>query len=881
VKISKKSIFVSVVTLAAATIIFVEYFKTLAGNHLDQVQQELQKFLGKDVSFQGVEVSLWRGLGFSAREFRIADDSRFAATPFVRAKELRLGVSLWQLLLGRVFINSLTFQDAEFQIITNEKGLLNASALASRKKELGALPKLGIASPEKRHSGVSFDVSKIRVVNGRLDFIDRSVKEPAELKIKNIEMEASGLDPRAPTRIKFIAALAEGLTHDMRIEGVLGPLQQQREWSQQPMELEMQFDSLYLPSLARALPIIRNKIPLQLNLTGPMALEAKLAGTLQRPRVTNIILKMSLFGSSEYNAILKGAFATPEHGDWSDANLKGTLALERLNLLQLRGLPFLQQTLPATLVAEGPMSFSSRFEGTWNTLRVGASAEADTSDFALGDWLRKPGDYSVKLRAQISREKDRVVLHESTLSLGNSKMTLSGLIDNSANSKLRLKLRADRGPLTPWASLVAPISSYRATGSVDWDILLEKNFAAADGGWNMRGKLNLVDSELADERTGTKINHLNATVSFLGPEARIEKASFNLGSSQIAMAASMPDLTEPRANYTLSARELKAADLPSLPASSSIKLKNVSSSGEIQFKNGAALLKGTVVSTDGSVKDIPYRDLQADVAWLPVGMSVKNLSLRVFSGIIRSDGLWLASELAHRFELASQIESVDVQSLLAQTIPPLKNRLTGRLDFRGAFNAASENGALIQDVLKGSGEASIQKGTINDFNLLSQFLLRSNRGSRSPHLTAGLVALVDRRDTPFDSLKANFNIDRPGILTANLLLATPEYTISGAGWLRFDRTTKWNGMLLLSPGVTQELQREYKTLRYFVDRRGRLAVAFRVEGTLPNITIKPENRMLAQALRWSSSPAANESANVEQKERKNWVPRSLEKLLGR
>ena len=88
-------------------------------------------------------------------------------------------------------------------------------------------------------------------------------------------------------------------------------------------------------------------------------------------------------------------------------------------------------------------------------------------------------------------------------------------------------------------------------------------------------------------------------------------------------------------------------------------------------------------------------------------------------------------------------------------------------------------------------------------------------------------------------------------------------------------------MLLLSPGVTQELQREYKTLRYFVDRRGRLAVAFRVEGTLPNITIKPENRMLAQALRWSSSPAANESANVEQKERKNWVPRSLEKLLGR
>src|SRR5207237_8371872 len=122
--------------------------------------------------------------------------------------------------------------------------------------------------------------------------------------------------------------------------------------------------------------------------------------------------------------------------------------------------------------------------------------------------------------------------------------------------------------------LVAPISSYRATGSVDWDILLEKNFAAADSGWNMRGKLNLVDSELADERTGTKINHLNATVSFLGPEARIEKASFNFASSQIAMAARMPDFTEPRVSYPLTAVGLHAAAVDRRHRSSVVRLTN-------------------------------------------------------------------------------------------------------------------------------------------------------------------------------------------------------------------------------------------------------------------------------------------------------------------
>src|SRR4029077_14338420 len=104
---------------------------------------------------------------------------------------------------------------------------------------------------------------------------------------------------------------------------------------------------------------------------------------------------------------------------------------------------------------------------------------------------------------------------------------------------------------------------------------------------------------------------------------------------------------------------------------------------------------------------------------------------------------------------------------------------------------------------------------------------------------------------------------------------------SGAGWIKFDRTVKLNGLLLLSPSITQEIPREYKTDRYFVDRRGRLAVSFRMEGTLLNVTIRPENRLLAQALRWSLQ-GSNESSGTENpKKRREWFPQSLEKLLNR
>jgi hypothetical protein len=122
------------------------------------------------------------------------------------------------------------------------------------------------------------------------------------------------------------------------------------------------------------------------------------------------------------------------------------------------------------------------------------------------------------------------------------------------------------------------------------------------------------------------------------------------------------------------------------------------------------------------------------------------------------------------------------------------------------------------------------------------------------------------------------------IRTDELSLVTPDYTITGAGWVGFDRTTQWNGLLVFSPRVTQELQREYKMIRYLLDRRGRLSIAFRAEGKFPNVKVKPENRAVAQVLRRSFPQKADDSAvgggkSSEKNERKTWLPESLEQLL--
>ncbi|MGH7826379.1 MAG: AsmA-like C-terminal region-containing protein [Candidatus Binatia bacterium] len=879
------------IVFAGAIFFLIHSLNTLAGQSREQLRQELQKLLGKDVTFDGLEVSLWSGLGFSAREFRIADNPRFAATPLVRARELKLGVSITQLLLGRIVVDSLTFEDPEFQVITDEAGRLNLSALADRKKEAGSSPRSRAARQERNHTAANFLITKMQIRNGRVDFIDRSVKEPAELQVRNVEMELKGLNPRGKTRIRFTAAIAEGLSHDVRIEGELGPSAQGLNWLQQPVELEIQLDSLQVPLLTRAMPILRNKIPRELEVAGPFAMRAKVSGTFERPRITDVILKGLLFGSSDYNATLTGQVELPESRAWSKAQLKGKFTLDPVKLTDLRRLPQIEALLPATLVTEGPVSIYSQFEGTWKNLRIGALIKAGRSEIRFGDWLRKPAGNPAELRAAISRLKNGLILHKSALSLGSSKMTLSGAFEESPEPRLRLKLQNEPSPLAAWSHFVPGLSFYGVRGKVVWDLTFEGKFPTPDGRWKLGGKLKLADAELRHKESGRKIDQLDADVSFAGREARVENASFRLGSSNIKMTASVADLAQPKAGFKFSSRELNPMDLPIFPANISNQIKDVTFAGEAQIDNGAPLVEGIFSSAEGTLDGAAYRDLRADVSWSPRGISFKDFFLRAMNGTIQSQGFWMTdSDHTQRFELTSELASVDVAELVKQNFPQLKGRVEGQLNLRGRFNATPQNGATIQQVVRGAGETAIYQGTIRDINLIAMFLPRHRGVSDSTGVASRLPPMltesVNRQDTPFDVIKASFTVERQRLRTDNLILVTPDYTITAAGWVGFDKTTRWSGLFVLSQHLTQELQQEHKAIRHLLDRRGRLALSFRVEGRLPNVKIRPENRALAQAL-GVRSPQTAEGATgsgeeeQEKRDKGEWLPKSLEELLRR
>jgi hypothetical protein len=888
-KIPRKLLLFTLIAVAVAIGGLVQTFNVIVGKNRAFVEQELQKVFGKDLHYDGLEVSLLPRPGFSAREIRIADDPRFAATPIVRAKELILGISLWNLLWGRIVIDSLGFSEPELQIITDEAGRLNLTTLSERKKELRSFPRFHSTAPERRPSVVSFAIGEIRVRSGRVEYLDRSVQAPAELHIKNIELAIRGFSPNEATRIRLAAALTEGLSQDVRIDGEIAPQATGASWSQRSVTFAIHFDSLHVPVIAGAIASLRDRIPRALDVTGPMALQANVSGTIERPRVDDFTLKAPLFGSSDYNAIATGAIDFTERGSWSAAQLQGRLNVKTVDLERLRNLPFLQQLLSPAVVTEGGVSFFSRFEGTWNTLRIGALLVADKGDIRYRDWLRKPANTPAEVRAKISRQKHRFLFHESELVVGRSKTNFSGSLETEPAPHLRLLLHGEQSSLAGWNQFLPPSEFLATAGRADWRLVVDKGLLPNDDRWSVHGDVKLGDAEVKHKVSGRKIEKLTGQFLFLGKQARLDNVAFRIGSSLFSLSGTVPDLLQPRLAYQLRSPRLNLADLPALETTSGLHLTNATGKGQLQMENSRILLAGSFAAPEGSFQRFNFRDFRSDILWSATGLAFDDLSLKIFKGTLLSEGRWtIAGDNSRRLRFTWRADAIDTSLLIGQLIPRLKNRLEGRLSGRAQFDAAAGPGASLRDALGGDGETAVDRGVIRHFNLLRQLLLGGGDPDGSAETIARLppsiAGLLNHRDTPFDSLKASFILEQKRIRTENLVMTTPDYTITGAGWMGLDRSTRWNGLIVLSPRVTQEIQRDYRMFRYLLDRRGRLAISFRLEGTIPNVKIRLDNRPLAQLLRSGAPPGDRESDNQSgeaTREGKAWLPDALERFLNR
>lgn len=819
-RIRRKAVTIVLATLACGLVLLVVFLNTFVDKNRERIREEIEKSLGRAVRFDDLRLSFWGGIGLSAKQVSIAEDPRFAATPFIQARELKMQLRWLPLVLGNIDIKKFVLDTPEIQIIKNEEGILNLSALASSERRARETSKETREVKEtKKRAALSLLPSAIYLTGGRIDYIDRSFKEPVEVQIRNIRMDLKGLVLSGTIKVKLSASLFEGQGQNVTVEGHLGPVRGETTWTQHPLDLQVQLDSLPLSQLSRAFPFLRETLSPYLGMTGPLTLEAKFLGTFERPKISNLTLTGAVFGAPEKNASVKGELDFSKGNSWSEGEIKGKMVVDPASLEHLRKIPFLKQTLPSSLASEGPWSLSSEFQGSLANLRAHFRIKGGESEIRYGNWLSKTKGIPAEIEVKVGRHKDRVVFEESSLTLHNLKVNFSGQIEEFPERRLTLQIRSDNADLSGWEKILPPLSSLSTGGSLRWNLSLKKNLALPPGEFDVRGSLTLDRVEAKDKRSGRGIEKMNARLSFLGREARIER--------------------------------------------------------------GEATLDG-----------IPLANLRGDFAQLPNGLSFKNLSLQALGGTLRANGAWeTRSDSFVRLALDSSIEAMDLKTLLAQEFPTFKDQIEGQLNFKARLGGESKDSAALPENLEGEGAAQLRGGSLKNFNLVERVLskvtgLPGVPSLISARLPARYSSIFQRRDTPFETLAATFIVRQGRIYSEDLSLTTPDYTIHGDGWLGFDKTTQWNAILVMSPQFTQELVKEHRNVRYMLDRQGRLAVPFRLEGSLPYIQAKPDLQGLVKAIQRGALQRGTDRVLGGEKDdktkgKRDWIQKGLEQLFGK
>jgi AsmA protein len=188
-----------------------------------KLESELTGALGRQVNVGNLSLSIFSG-SVSADNISIADDPHFSKSPFVQAKELKVGVELWPLIFSKKLnVTELTLNQPEISLVKSENGeKWNFSSLGGQNAS-APQPAAASSSPTSSSPGTNpnLSVAKLNVSDGRLTVSRAGSSEKPRVYDKvNIEVSNFSFDSSFP--FQMTADLPAGGT--LKLDGKAGPI---------------------------------------------------------------------------------------------------------------------------------------------------------------------------------------------------------------------------------------------------------------------------------------------------------------------------------------------------------------------------------------------------------------------------------------------------------------------------------------------------------------------------------------------------------------------------------------------------------------------------------------------------------------------------------
>lgn len=576
--------------------------------------------------------------------------------------------------------------------------------------------------------------------------------------------------------------------------------------------------------------------------------------------------------------------------------LEAKLELNQLLLERLkRAFPGIQALLPKDLHFSRSLQLKDvELKGTLKDLGLRGTLELTGSAIDFRDMFHKPEGtiFLLSVDSQV-REKD-VALKSAKLRLHTLDLTGEGKVKLEGTPALDLALASGPTELKGWEKILPILKPYDPSGSFQARVRIKGDLE--------KGKMPQINGSVTLEDVGLQvpvapkpIKDLKMKAALKGTTVEVDQASFRLGQSRMVVTAKVLEVNPLSLTYRFSSPELWLSDLLPKDSKEETKevLKTVRSEGKLQHKNGSISYEGTLSSTQGSVANVNYTHLKTALSVVDQTITVKDLSLGAFKGLLRGGGRIQLRGASPQFNLSSKIQGLDLKEYFRAVHSSAPQHIEGRLNADVVASASGKTWEAIKPSLRGKGKTEVVGGKLNDFNLAEGVLsgmtgIPGLTGLINPRVKERYPEIFTAQTTDFEELAATFDISDGRVNIKDLGIKAADYVVRGKGWVDLDKRLDFSSVLILSQRLSADLVKAAKEAQYIFGEQGRMEIAFGLKGTLPNVKPRLDQEHLrrlvqrglvqkgTEELRRRLSPRSEQPSQT-QKEGEPTAPKKREK----
>jgi|GEM_PF-3219429 len=287
----------AVVVMIVVTLLALANLNSLINRNKDYLLARAQESMGRTMTVGEIGLTLWGGIGVRLKQFTLSDDPAFSSEPFVRAADLQVNMKLLPLLFKRELeIRNMVLHRPVINVLRDNSGQFNFATIGGEKEKKDKAEKEKKERTGERGAPPSLAVSLVDVDDGEIHYKDAA--EGVDFHATQLDFKVKDINFERPIDVDLKAAVLGAAKQNFRLKGRIGPLGPKADFSDLPVDGDVELDTIALENLEKTLPGVSKKLPKDVALAGSVGVKSRVTGRFGKNVLPDVNGTLNLAGIS-------------------------------------------------------------------------------------------------------------------------------------------------------------------------------------------------------------------------------------------------------------------------------------------------------------------------------------------------------------------------------------------------------------------------------------------------------------------------------------------------------------------------------------------------------------------------------------------------------